>query len=114
LIITKKIGIYPSFKQEAVLLDLSEKCRLIYNFALAERIKNWEENRENSTEDRTSITYYKQQNDLPAIKEKYPEYKWNYSKVYQGTLRKLDEAYASFFAQWRNDNKDARPPRFRG
>ena len=114
MILTKKIGIYPSREQEAVLLDLSEKCRLIYNFALAERIENWEENRDKPKEDRIYITYNKQQNDLPSIKNKYPEYKWNYSKVYQGTLRKLDDAYASFFALWKAGDGDARPPRFRG
>jgi putative transposase len=75
VIITKKIGIYPSYEQEALLLDLSEKCRLIYNFALAERIKYWEENRDKPKEEREYITYYTQQNALPAIKEKYPEYK---------------------------------------
>ena len=114
MILTKKIGIYPTREQETVLLDLSDKCRLMYNFALADRIENWEENRDKPREDRTYITYNKQQNDLPSIKEKYPEYEWNYSKVYQGTLRKLDEAYASFFALWGNGDKDARPPRFRG
>ena len=114
MILTKKIGIYPTSEQEKVLLDLSEKCRLIYNFALAERVRNWEENRDKPREERTYITYVKQQNDLPAIKEQYPDYKWNYSKVYQGTLRKLDEAYASFFALVDNGDTDARPPRFRG
>ena len=60
------------------------------------------------------MTYIKQQNDLPATKKKYPEYKWVYSKVLQGTLRKLDEAYKSFFALWKKGDKDARPPRFKG
>jgi hypothetical protein len=76
VILTKKIGIYPTHEQEAVLFDLSDKCRLIYNFAQAERFKNWEENRDKPKEARVYITYYKQQNDLSAIKEKYPEYKW--------------------------------------
>lgn len=114
MILTSKIGIYPSSEQETVLFDLSEKCRLIYNFAIAERIENWEENCDKPREKRTYITYIKQQNDLPAIKEKYPDYKWNYSKVYQGTLRKLDENYKSFFALISNGDKAARPPRFRG
>ena len=114
MILTKKCGIYPTRDQEKVLIDLSEKCRLIYNFALAERIENWEENREKPKEDRTFIGYLKQQNDLPGIKKKYPGYKWNYSKVYQGTLSKLDGAYASFFALWKNGDEKARPPRFRG
>lgn len=66
MILTKRIPIYPSHEQEKVLLDLSEKCRLIYNFALAERIANWEENRDKLKDEKTYIGYYKQQNDLPA------------------------------------------------
>jgi putative transposase len=114
VILTKKVGIYPTQEQEKVLLDLSEKCRLIYNFGLAERITNWEENRGKPKEERICITYIKKQNDLPAIKKRYPDYGWNYSKVYQGVLRKLDANYKSFYALWKNGNTDARPPTFRG
>ena len=35
--LTQKIRIYPSPEQEKVLWALSNQCRLIYNFALAER-----------------------------------------------------------------------------
>src|SRR5271157_2862467 len=114
IILTKKIWIFPSREQEAVLLDLSEKCRLIYNFALAERKWNWEENRDKPEDDRRYITYNKQQNDLPKIKKKYPEYQWNYSKVYQMTLHKLNDAFTSFFALRANGDDAAMPPRFRG
>ncbi len=112
--LTQKLRIHPTANQEAVLWALSEKCRLIYNFALAERIDTWEENKEKPEEEREFITYIKQQNDLPAIKKDHPEYKCVYSKVLQGTLRKLDEAYKSFFALWKNGDTAARPPRFKG
>ena len=59
------------------------------------------------------MNYTKQQNDLPEIKEKYPEYEWVYSKVLQMTLRKLDANYKSFFALWGNGDKKARPPKFK-
>ena len=114
MIITKKIRVFPSVVQQKVLLDLSEKCRLIYNFALKERIDNWAENKIKTKEDRMYITYNKQQDDLPSLKKKYPEYKWNYSKVYQGTLKKLDADYKSFFASWKNGDLNARLPRFKG
>jgi putative transposase len=114
MIITKKIGVYPTHEQEMVLIALSEKCRLIYNFALAERVEDWERNMTKPKEERRYIGYVKQQNDLPVIKEKYPEYKWVYSKVLQGTLRKLDDNYKSFFALRKNGDTDARPPRFCG
>ncbi|MHA1659193.1 MAG: hypothetical protein ACTSUT_08745, partial [Promethearchaeota archaeon] len=93
---------------------LSEKNRLIYNFALDERIENWKENKNKPKKDRKYINYKDQQNQLPNIKEKYPEYKWVYSKVLQMTLKKLDANYKSFFALRKKDDKSARPPRFKG
>ncbi len=72
--LTQQIRIFPTFEQKEVLWALSEKCRLIYNFALAERRIAYK----NGVK---GVTYRKQQNDLPNIKEQYPEYKWVYSKV---------------------------------
>ena len=89
--LTQKIRIFPDSEQEEILWILSEKCRLIYNFALSERRDEWENNGK-------SINYFSQQNDLPKVKEKYPEYKWVYSKVLQYVLRTLDSNYHSFFS----------------
>ncbi len=38
----QKIRFFPSEEQESILWILSGKCRLLYNFALAERIENWQ------------------------------------------------------------------------
>jgi putative transposase len=108
------IRIYPTQEQLDVLWDLSEKCRLIYNFALSERIENWKEQNKLPKNQRKYINYSKQQNELPEIKQKYPEYKWVYSKVLQMTLQKLDGSYKSFFSLWKNGHKDARPPKYKG
>ncbi|MCK4545050.1 transposase, partial [candidate division WOR-3 bacterium] len=105
--LTKKIRIMPTTEQEQVLLDLSEKCRLIYNFALKERIESFESGI-------SGIDYIKQQNDLLKIKEEYPEYKMVYSKVLQYTLRMLDGDFKSFFALKKKGDKDAKPPRYKG
>ncbi len=112
--LTRKIRITPTPEQEQVLWDLSEKCRLLYNFALAERNQNWETNFEHPKEERTYITYLKQQNALPSIKKQYPEYVWVYSKVLQMTLRRLDADFKSFFTRWKQGDTQARPPRFKG
>ncbi len=112
--LTRKIRIFPTPQQEYVLWALSEKCRLLYNFALVERQQYWEANRTKPPEARTYITYIKQQNDLPTIKEQYPEYAWVYSKVLQMVLRRLDADYKSFYARWNNGDHHARPPRFKG
>jgi putative transposase len=103
--LTQKIHIFPTSEQEEVLWKLSERCRSLYNFALAERIDAWKQGRR--------VNYRKQQNDLPEVKRKYLEYSWVYSKVLQMVLRQLDADYKSFFALWKNDRKDARPPRFK-
>jgi putative transposase len=105
--LTKKIRIFPAREQEEVLWHLSERCRLLYNFALAERKRAWELRGEN-------VSYVEQQNNLPELKKKYPEYSWVYSKVLQMVLRMLDSDYKSFVSLRRNDRGDSRPPRFKG
>ena len=112
--LTQKIRIFPSEKQELILWILSEKCRLLYNFTLAERMENWQQNRDALKGDHQYIGYIAQSRALTSIKEKYPENKWVYSKVLQTTLKKLDANYKSFFTLWKNGDKDARPPRFKG
>jgi putative transposase len=105
--LTQKIRIFPTPEQEVVLWKLSEKCRLIYNFALAERRDAYR----NGTK---GVNYRTQQNDLPMIKEHFPEYKWVYSKVLQFALRSLAANYESFFALRKNGHVDACPPKFKG
>lgn len=104
--LTKKIKINPIEEQVDVLWQLSEQCRCLYNFALAERKDAWK------TEQR-SVKYVEQQNQLPALKEKFPQYNMVYSKVLQSVLKKLDANYKSFFSLWKNGDKSARPPKFR-
>ena len=119
--LTEKIRIFPTPEQEEVLWHLSEQCRLIYNFALAERRKEWELNNLKCSFDvfpwgkpKYEIKYKKQQNDLPAIKEKYPRYSVVYSKVLQMVLRGLDGDYESFIQQRVNGDADSHPPGFKG
>jgi putative transposase len=114
MLLTRKIRIFPTTAQAQVLWALSEKCRLLYNFALAERRQHWAVNRTKPKTERTSITYIQQQNALPALKVQYPEYTWVYSKVLQMVLRRLDADYKSFFACWRRGDFKAQPPRFKG
>jgi putative transposase len=105
--LTQKIRIFPTLEQKEVLWKLSEKCRLIYNFALAER-------RHAYLHGIKGVNYRKQQNDLPRIKKQYPKYTWVYSKVLQHVLRSLAADYESFFALRKNGYTEARPPRFKG
>ncbi|MHA2370255.1 MAG: RNA-guided endonuclease InsQ/TnpB family protein [Candidatus Hodarchaeales archaeon] len=114
MLLTCKTRICPTLEQQAVLWALSEKCRLLYNFALAERNVVWQQEQHFPPGQRQLITYIDQQNALPALKERYPEYKWVYSKVLQLVLRTLDADYMSFFALRTTGDKKARPPKFKG
>ncbi|MFX1518814.1 MAG: RNA-guided endonuclease InsQ/TnpB family protein [Promethearchaeota archaeon] len=105
--LTQKIRIFPTQEQEEMLWKLSEKCRLIYNFALAERRHAYRHGIK-------GVNYRKQQNDLPMIKKQYPGYRLVYSKVLQYVLRTLAADYESFFALRKHGHVDARPPRFKG
>lgn len=90
MLLTRKIRITPTEAQIQVLWTLSKKCRLLYNFALAERRPQWTVNRTKPPKTRTHITYTQQQNALPTLKAQYPEYNWVYSTVLQMTLQRLD------------------------
>ena len=105
--LTSKFTIKPAVTQETVLRDLSESCRLLYNFALFERQFLYEHHG-------LKITYLQQQNGLPLLKKQFPRYRQVYSKVLQMTLKKLDGSFKSFFALLKNGDANARPPRYRG
>ena len=109
MLLSRKIRINPTAAQAQVLWALSEKCRRLYNFALAERRHQWETNHTKPANERTYITYRQQQNALPALKAQYPQYTWVYSKVLQMTLRLLNADYKSFYALCRRGDHQARP-----
>ncbi|WP_410509975.1 transposase [Methanosarcina hadiensis] len=104
--LTTKVKIYPTEEQLKVLWELSDKCCSLYNLALAERKDAWKL-------ERKSIKYVDQQNKLPDLKKRNPEYKAVYSKTLQGVLKKLDANYRSFFALRKNGDLKARPPNFK-
>ena len=105
--LTLKFSVNPTKEQEDVSWILSEKVRLLYNFALGHR---------NHIYDTTgaSVTYTQQQDDLPDIKRKYPEYEWVYSKVLQMVLKVLDDDFHSFFSKRKKGDKTAQKPGYKG
>lgn len=110
--LTLKFRINPTKEQEDVSWILSEKCRLLYNFALGHRNKVYKETG-------VSMTYGQQQDDLPEIKIKYPEYGWVYSKVLQMVLKGLDADFKSFIMLKKNaknggGDKNANTPGYKG
>ncbi|AKB21753.1 helix-turn-helix domain-containing protein [Methanosarcina sp. WH1] len=105
--LAKKIRIYPTEEQVNVLWELSGKCRVVYNFALADR-------KDAYNKEKRSVKYTEQQNKLPDFKIRNPEYNIVYSKTLQGILKKLDSSYHSFFTHIKNGDKKARPSNFKG
>jgi len=114
MILTQKVQIYPSNEQEQLLWLISERCRLLYNFALTERKIIWEQEKKLPKQERQTITYTDQQNALPALKKKFPEYTCVYSKVLQMVLKTLDSDFKSFFQLWKHGDTSARPPKYKG
>lgn len=82
------------------------RCRELYNAALAERKEAWRMQQ-------VSITYYHQQNELPAIKELRPDYRDIHTHVLQDVVRRLDKAFQAFFRRVQNGEKPGYP-RFQG
>lgn len=103
--LTQKIQIYPTQTQEKVLWDLSNRCRRLYNIALAERKEAYSKGEK--------ISYLTQQNALVLIKKEYPMFNMVYSKVLQMVLRQLDGDYKSFFALRRNGDLKSKLPHFK-
>jgi len=98
--------LYPSPQEEAILLGWLELHRQIYNAALEERMDAWRKKR-------IHISYFNQQNALPALKKDLPELHVLGSHALQETLRRLDRAFQAFY---RRCAKGQTPgfPRFKG
>ena len=114
MLLTYKVRIWPTVEQKQVLWNLSEKCRLLYNFSLQERRQDWVIQQQKEKSERTYMTYEQQSTSLPEIKRTYPEYRWVYSKVLQQVIKKLDENFRSFISLRKKGDFNARPPRFKG
>jgi len=107
VLLTWKVRINPTKKQEELLWELSETCRILYNQALIERKYLYDTYN-------CSVSYRDQQNALPELKKQYPRYNIVYSKVLQMTLKKLDGAFKAFFGLRKNGDTTAKLPTFRG
>lgn len=83
-------AVYASGKEDSVLCSHLSLHQQLYNAGLEERIDAWRKFRK-------SISYYDQQNMLPALKREMPELIPLGAHALQETLRRLDRAFASFY-----------------
>ena len=99
--------IYPDSKQEAMLSEWLEICRLSYNYALRE-LKDWIASRKCPIDwcsleseyimsaDYPFPGYHQQQNQLPKAKKVFPELAKVPSQVLQTNVRRLHDAWDFF------------------
>jgi len=102
---TYKFRLYPTKEVTANIHFVLERCRLLYNRLLAERIAAYEQTGR-------SLTYYEQKATLPERKQYIPELKNVHSQVLQQVVERLDIAYQAFFRRV-NSGEKAGFPRFK-
>ena len=100
------VRLYPTKRQEAVLSDWLELHRQLYNNSLAERKNAWEQ-------EGRAVSYKEQQNALPDLKGRRPEYVPLGSHALQETVRRVDRGFQAFFRRVKNGEKPGYP-RFKG
>lgn len=81
-------------------------CQRLYNAALEQRITIYKQNC-------GRISCYDQSNQLPELKQAFPEYKEVSSHTLQDVIERLDKAYQGFFRRVRSNSGKAGFPRFR-
>ncbi|WP_028775837.1 RNA-guided endonuclease InsQ/TnpB family protein [Shimazuella kribbensis] len=103
---TYQFRLYPTKKQQEKIHFTLERCRLLYNRLLQERICAYQGEQKN-------LTYYEQKKTLPDRKKAIPELKQVYSQVLQQVVEKLDKTYRAFFQRVQNKQKGGFP-RYKG
>ena len=102
MLLTYKYRLYPTKKQEEILLKTLELCKELYNSAIFERIDAYKKLKK-------YISYREQQNQLPLVKKVRPDVKEVYSQVLQDVLKRVDNAFKAFFGRIRKKQKPGFP-----
>jgi len=84
----------------------SEKCRLIYNFALDEKIKEYKEKNIN-------LSMYDLKKKLPELKKQFPDYQKVYNKCLSIMYFRLDKAFKNFFRRLKENSDKKGFPKFK-
>lgn len=103
---TFKYRVFPTHKQETLLLNTLEQCRRLYNHLLEQRKESWEQ-------EKKSLSLYEQQGTFPLLKDRVPELNDVHSQVLQNVAVRIDLAFKTFFRRVKQ-GVDPGYPRFRG
>lgn len=90
--------LYPNKAQEKALFDARRLHCYLYNACISHRQTEYKLGN-------TSVDYYTQQNALPAFKKDWVEFAALNSQSLQGTVKRVDLAYQSFFSGLRRTPK---------
>jgi putative transposase len=106
--VTRRIEfkVYPSKAQLVILESWTVLHARLYNACLEQRIWAYRSSKK-------SLSYYDQQNELPALKTELPEYKPLGSHALQETVRRVDRAFMAFFKHVKKSKESAGFPRFK-
>lgn len=102
-----KFRVYPTQKQEKVLLQTLFSCFKLYNTALQHRRDAYK------SFANKSVSYKDQQNELPKLKDEFSEYTNIHSQVLQNVLHRVDLAFKSFFQRVKTKNSKVGFPRYK-
>lgn len=102
---TFKYRLYPTTAQMKNIDYTLYLCRFLYNSMLDHRIKCYKAGK--------SANKVAQLNEIPDIKEEFPEYKTVFSQILQDVGIRLDKAYQNFFRRVKQGDKPGFP-RFKG
>jgi putative transposase len=87
---TYKYRLYPTKEQKKQIAFTLERCRILYNRLLEERILAYRN-------EGKSVSYYDQQNSLLERKQHIAALRQVHSQVLQDVAKRIDKAYQSFF-----------------
>ncbi len=82
--------LYPNKTQEQKLFEARRLHAYLYNACIAHRRFEWKKNQK-------TVTYFQQQNCLPAFKKEWKEFAYLHSQALQATVKRVDLSYRAFF-----------------
>ena len=104
-----RFRIYPSNRQIDMLNSTLNLCRELYNAMLEQRIY--------ACRSKKHVNYRSQQDEIPGIKERFPEFRNIHSLVVQDVAHRLDRAYDNFYRRVREKKQGKKAsagfPRFK-
>lgn len=90
MLVAYKYRLYPTSEQKQSIRFTLERCRLLYNRLLDERIHAYRD-------ERRSLNYYDQASTFNERKSAIPTLRQVYAQVLQDVARRLDKAFKAFF-----------------